>query len=75
MPRLKLRTRKFIGTIILLTFLFFYSMLIMTIAVSGHIPDNGFIQFAYYLTAGIIWAFPFRYVMIWMLRPDAEPTT
>lgn len=74
MPRLNLRTRKFIGTIIILAFLFFYSLLVMTIAVSGHIPENGLIQFAYYLIAGTIWAFPFRYVMIWMLRPDPEPT-
>lgn len=73
MTRLPLRARKFIGTIFLLTFLFFYSLLIMTIAVSGHIPENGFVQFAYYLIAGTIWALPFRWVMIWMLRPDIAP--
>jgi hypothetical protein len=68
--RLPLRARKLIGTLVLLTFLFFYSLLVMTIAVSGHLPTNGLVQFAYYLIAGTIWAFPFRYVMIWMLRPD-----
>ncbi len=70
MRRLPLRARKLIGTLALLTFLLFYSMLVMTIAVSGHLPENGAVQFAYYLIAGTIWAFPFRYVMIWMLRPD-----
>jgi hypothetical protein len=72
MPKLPLRLRKFIGTIFLLTFLTFYSLLIMTIAVSGHLPEHGTVQFFFYLIAGTIWALPFRWVMIWMLRPDAE---
>lgn len=70
MRSLPLRARKLIGTLVLLTFLFFYSLLVMTIAVSGHLPANDLVQFAYYLIAGTIWAFPFRYVMNWMLRPD-----
>ncbi len=52
---------------------FFYSLLIMTIAVSGHLPEHGLVQFLYYIVAGTIWAFPARYLMIWMLRPD-EPS-
>tara|TARA_R110000824_G_scaffold399843_1_gene606073 strand:- start:158162 stop:158383 length:222 start_codon:yes stop_codon:yes gene_type:complete len=72
MSKLPLKIRKLIGTLFLLTFLFFYSLLIMTIAVSGHLPEHGAVQFAYYLIAGTIWALPFRWVMIWMLRPDAE---
>ncbi|MGV8995922.1 MAG: DUF2842 domain-containing protein [Parvibaculaceae bacterium] len=70
MPHLSLSIRKLIGTLFLLTFLFFYSLLIMTIAVSGHLPDHGVVQFFFYLIAGTIWALPFRWVMIWMLRPD-----
>ena len=72
MPHLSLSIRKLIGTLFLLTFLFFYSMLIMTIAVSGHLPEHGAVQFFFYLIAGTIWALPFRWVMIWMLRPDPE---
>lgn len=67
---LPLRARKLIGTLVLLTFLVFYSLLIMTIAVSGHLPENGVVQFFYYLIAGVIWAFPARYLINWMLRPD-----
>ncbi len=67
---LRLRTRKLIGTIVLLIFLLFYSLLIMTIAVSGHIPQNGFVQFIFYLVAGTIWAFPARFLIVWMVRPD-----
>jgi len=69
--RLNIRTRKLIGTLVLLVFLTLYSFLVMTIAVS-HLPDNGFIEFAYYLTAGVIWAFPMKYLIVWMVRPDPE---
>tara|TARA_R110000868_G_scaffold334571_1_gene595292 strand:- start:64 stop:297 length:234 start_codon:yes stop_codon:yes gene_type:complete len=72
MPKLSLSVRKLLGTIFLLVFLFFYALLIMTIAVSGHLPEHGAVQFAYYLIAGTIWALPFRYVFNWMLKPDAE---
>ncbi|MDR3500376.1 MAG: DUF2842 domain-containing protein [Parvibaculum sp.] len=73
MRRLPLRARKLIGTLVLLTFLVLYSLLVMTIGVSGHLPEHGAAQFFFYLIAGTIWAFPARYLMIWMLRPD-EPS-
>ena len=68
--RLGIRTRKFIGLIVLLTGLTLYAFLIMTIAVSGHLPENGFVKFLYYITAGVIWAFPAKYLSVWMVRPD-----
>lgn len=67
---LRLRTRKLIGTFVLLIFLLLYSFLIMTIAVSGHIPENGFVQFMFYLVTGTVWAFPARFLIVWMVRPD-----
>jgi len=70
MPALPMRIRKLIGTVILLAFLFIYAMLVMTIAVSGHLPENGVIQFFYYLIAGTLWALPFKYLIVWMQRPD-----
>ena len=70
---LPLRARKFIGTIVLLIFLVFYSLLVMTIAGSGHLPTNGVVQFFYYLIAGVIWALPGGYLIAWMLRPDKTP--
>ena len=68
--RLNIRIRKLIGTFVLLTFLVLYSFLVMTIAVSGHLPDNGLVESLYYLTAGVIWAFPAKYLVTWMVRPD-----
>jgi len=68
--RLGIRTRKLIGTVVLLIGLTLYSFLVMTIAVSGHLPENGAVQFFYYLTAGVAWAFPAKYLIVWMVRPD-----
>lgn len=73
MPRLPQRLRKLIGTIVLLAGLTLYALLVMTIAVSGHLPEHGVVQFLYYLTAGIAWAFPARYLIVWMQRPDGSP--
>lgn len=75
MPRLSMSMRKLIGTFVLLICLTIYALLIMTIAVSGHLSENGFLQFLYYITAGVIWAFPAKYLIIWMVRPDPEDET
>ena len=68
--RLGIRTRKLIGTIVLLIGLTLYAFLVMTIAVSGHLPEGGFVQFVYYLAAGVVWEFPAKYLIVWMVRPD-----
>ncbi|MDO8840201.1 MAG: DUF2842 domain-containing protein [Parvibaculum sp.] len=68
--RLGIRTRKLLGTIILLIGLTLYSFLVMTIAVSGHLSESGWMQFFYYLIAGVAWAFPAKYLIVWMVRPD-----
>lgn len=72
MPTLSQRTRKLIGTFLLLIFLVFYSLLIMTIGVSGHVPDQWAVEALFYLVAGIAWAFPAKYLITWMVKPDAE---
>lgn len=71
-PFLPIRVRKAIGTLVLLVGLFAYTLIAVAIAVSI-LPENGFVEFLYYATAGIAWAFPARYLLVWMQRPDAEP--
>ena len=66
-----MRWRKLIGLIVLLVFIFYWAMLVMTVAVYK-LPDNGFIEFAYFLAAGILWALPAGYIIKWMQLPDAE---
>jgi vacuolar-type H+-ATPase subunit I/STV1 len=67
-----IRWRKLIGLIALLVFMFYWAMLVMTVAVYK-LPDNGLIEFAYFLAAGILWALPAGYIIKWMQLPDAEP--
>ena len=67
------RLRKLVGMIVLLGGLFLYAMLVMTIAVSGHLPDSGMVDFIYYLVAGLLWVIPARFLIAWMERPDSDP--
>ena len=67
--RLPVRLRKFIGMLLLLIVLFFYAMIIMTIAVSEWMPSNGFIEFMFYLITGLAWTFPAGIIIWWMQKP------
>ncbi len=69
-PLLPLRLRKFIGMILLLLFLFFYALCIMLIAVNDYAPQNGFIEFLFYLVTGLLWTLPAGVIIWWMQRPD-----
>jgi hypothetical protein len=64
------RTRKLVGTVVLLLFLVLYAWVAVTVA-SGRITEaNGFIQFAYFLLAGLLWVIPAGILIRWMQRPD-----
>ncbi|MEQ8745603.1 DUF2842 domain-containing protein [Pyruvatibacter sp.] len=66
-----MRIRKLIGLVVLLAFMFFYALLVMTIAVY-RLPEHMGAEIAYYLTAGILWAIPARYLIAWMQIPDED---
>jgi len=70
--RLPVRLRKFIGMLLLLVVLFFYAMIVMTIAVSGWMPKNGFIEFMFYLITGLSWTFPAGLIIWWMQKPEKK---
>ena len=70
--RVPMRLRKFIGMIALLLLLFFYALIIMTIAVSSWMPSNGFIEFIFYLTTGLAWTIPAAVIIWWMQLPDRK---
>lgn len=64
------RTRKFVGMVALLLFLVLYAWVAVAIG-SGRITEaNGFIQFAYFLLAGLLWVIPAAILIRWMQRPD-----
>ena len=66
-----MRIRKLIGLVVLLVFMFFYVLLVMTIAVY-RLPENMLAEITYYLVAGILWAIPARYLIAWMQIPDKD---
>ena len=63
------KTRKFIGTIIILIFLTFYALIVAAVADPILRDANKFVEFLFYLIAGLAWIFPAGIVIKWMQRP------
>lgn len=62
------RLRKFIGMLLLLSFLTIYSLLVMVFAVN-HIHDASRIaQGIFYVVAGLVWVLPAGWLISWMQR-------
>jgi hypothetical protein len=64
------RTRKLVGTLLLVIFIILYSMIAMTIAAAKLPGTSGLVQFAYYAVAGLLWALPAAGLIWWMQKPD-----
>ena len=60
------RTRKAVGSLAILAFLFFYMWAVST--VGDHVPKAWYVQLAYYLVAGTAWGLPVIPLMYWMNR-------
>ena len=71
--RMTQRTRKLIGTIILVVFLILY--LDVAAAVGNRVIANasGLVQALYYCVAGLLWVPPAILLLRWMARPDCDP--
>ncbi len=69
---MKRRTRKFIGTIVIMTFCIFYALLIMAFAHS-RVPDlPRLVQLLFYVVFGLGWIVPLIPLIRWMEKtaPD-----
>lgn len=67
------RTRKFIGIILTLVWLFVYVLVAMAVGVAifgGRF--GGFAQLAFYIVAGLGWLPVVMLIIKWMARPDSE---
>ncbi len=60
------RTRKAIGSLLILIFLLGYIILVVNIA--DRLPDQKLIRLAYYLIAGTAWGAPLIPLITWMNR-------
>jgi len=67
---MRVRSRKLIGTIMLLLSLAIYATTAAVIG-SGRIElAPQWVQFAFYLTTGLAWVIPAGLLIRWMQRPD-----
>jgi dipeptide/tripeptide permease len=68
---MSIRTRKFIGTVALLTLVMTWGLLAMALAQSVLTNINGFVAALYYVVAGLGWVLPAMPLIKWMQKPDA----
>jgi Protein of unknown function (DUF2842) len=64
------RTRKLIGTVVLLIFLALYAWAAAAIGGGRITLAPHWVQFAYFVTAGLAWVIPAGLLIRWMQRPD-----
>jgi len=67
------RTRKLIGTVLLLLFLGAYTWAVVIIGAGRITLARHWAQLAYFLIAGLLWVIPARLLIRWMQRPEAAP--
>jgi len=67
---MNIRTRKFLGTVLLVVFLAAYAIFIMALAASQIIGSSRLIEGLFFLVAGLAWVIPAGMLVKWMQRPD-----
>jgi hypothetical protein len=67
---MSIRTRKFIGTVALLTLVMTWGLVAMALAQSVLTNINGFVATLYYVVAGLGWVLPAMPLISWMSRPE-----
>ena len=69
---MRARTRKLVGTILLLVVLTIYSLLVM-LAAAAVLPSGGKIaELIFYAIAGVAWVLPAGYLIKWMYGAPPE---
>jgi hypothetical protein len=71
---MSIRTRKFIGTVALLTLVMTWGLVAMALAQSVLTNINGFVAVLYYVVAGLGWVLPAMPLISWMSRPETAAT-
>ena len=67
---MSIRTRKLIGTVVLLVLVSVWALLAMALAQSVLTDINGFVAAIFYIVAGLGWVLPAMPIVSWMVRPD-----
>lgn len=67
---MNLRTRKLVGTVILIVFLGVYALIAMAFAASRIVDASNTARVIYFLVAGLAWVPPAGLLIRWMQHPD-----
>jgi uncharacterized membrane protein YedE/YeeE len=70
-----IRTRKFLGAILLLVLATVWALLGMAAAQMPWIAESGWRQAIYYVVVGMGWVLPAMPIVSWMQRPDRVKST
>ncbi len=62
------RTRKLVGTFVLVAFVVVYSLTAMTVAAARLPGTSGLTQLVFYAVAGLVWVIPAGILIAWMQK-------
>jgi hypothetical protein len=69
---MRARTRKLLGTVLLLVVLLIYSLVVM-LAAASVLPGAGkIVELIFYAVAGVAWVLPAGYLIKWMYASPPE---
>jgi hypothetical protein len=67
-----IRTRKLIGTVVLLLLVAVWALLAMAFAQFALRAASGWVAALYYVVAGLGWVLPAMPLVKWMVKPDRQ---
>ena len=70
-----IRTRKLVGTIVLLAFIALYALATMAVAIVLQVNASKWVELAFYIVGGLAWVVPAGLLIRWMVRPDEIPAS
>lgn len=66
---MNVRTKKLIGSVLIIVMAIFYALIATTIAASKLADASGWVHLAYFLVTGIFWVVPAMFLISWMTKP------
>ena len=66
------RTRKLIGSLVLVVFIVLYALAAMEIGAARFAEAPALAQILYFVISGLVWIIPAGLLIRWMQRPDPQ---
>lgn len=70
---MKMRTRKLVGTLVMLVLVVVYALVAMALAQGRVTEASPAVQAVVYAVLGLFWVLPAALLIRWMERPDSQP--